>query len=392
MTDNRPSAQPVRLTMNVLYVTNTLHRGGAEAHLLLLARGLKAEGVNCEVAFLRSTVEGGSVDLRDAFEQEGIRTHYLACERSYDIRAGWRLQRLLRSGHWDVLHSHLPRADAAAAMCKMLNPAQAWVSTLHHPYDNAYAGAPLVPLLAPMWRRADGIIAVSESVRQWAIRRLGASSRRTRTIVHGVEDAPPERRMHEDGGARWVIGSVGRYEERKGHETLIQAMPMILAEFPEAQLKIAGHDPWGHGEVLRRMIADNGLGQHVQLVGFMSDKDAFFRGIDVFAFASLSEGFGIVVLEAMEAGKPAVVSDIAPLNEIICPGSSGMVAQVNDPASFATAIRTLFRDRTALRQMGEAAQLRVAAEFSQRAMVDRTLRFYGEVLADLPAAAAGTRP
>jgi glycosyltransferase involved in cell wall biosynthesis len=378
----RRAARTPRLQadMNILYVTNTLHRGGAEAHLLLLARGLKARGVHCEVAFLRSTVGGGSVDLRETFEQHGIRTHYLACERSYDLRAGVRLNRLLRSRPWHVLHSHLPRADAAAAFCKLLDRSLTWVSTLHHPYDNAYSGAPLVPLLAPMWRRADGLIAVSESVRQWAIKRLGASSLRTRTIVHGLE-GDEQREPRPPGPPGWTIGSVGRYEERKGHETLIRAMPAVLKEFPEAQLKIAGHDPWGHGEVLRKIIATLGLERHVHLVGFMSDKDAFFHDIDVFAFASLSEGFGIVVLEAMDAAKPPIVSDIAPLNEIICPGTSGLVAGVNDADSFAAAILSLFRDRERLRQMGAAAQRRVAAEFSQRAMVDRTMQFYTELLA-----------
>ena len=46
-------------------------------------------------------------------------------------------------------------------MCKQWNRRQAWIATLHHPYDNAYSGARLVPVLAPMWRRADGIIAVT---------------------------------------------------------------------------------------------------------------------------------------------------------------------------------------------------------------------------------------
>ena len=66
----------------------------------------------------------------------------------------------------------------------ILNHPVPWeFSTLHHPYDNAYAGAPFIPFLAPMWRRADGIIAVSEPVREWAIRRLGVAPERVRTIV-----------------------------------------------------------------------------------------------------------------------------------------------------------------------------------------------------------------
>src|SRR5438477_4458382 len=110
--------------MKVLQVINTLHKGGAEAHLLLLAKGLRRRGVDCEVAFLRTKVAGGSVDLRDAFEQAGVRTHYLASENPYNPRSVTGLHSLLAANRWDILHSHLPRADAAAAVCKLLNRRQ----------------------------------------------------------------------------------------------------------------------------------------------------------------------------------------------------------------------------------------------------------------------------
>jgi glycosyltransferase involved in cell wall biosynthesis len=112
----------------------------------------------------------------------------------------------------------------------------------------------------------------------------------------------------------------------------------------------------------------------------MSNKEAFFADVDVFAFASKSEGFGIVVLEAMEAGKPSVVTDIPPLNSIIVPGISGLVATPDDPASFAAAIVSLFREPRTLHTMGDEARRRVEAAFSPAAMVDKTVAYYGEVM------------
>jgi glycosyltransferase involved in cell wall biosynthesis len=372
--------------MNVLQVTNTLHKGGTEAHLFLLATGLQAHGITCEVAFLRAAVAGGSVDLRQTFEEAGIRTHYLACERSYDPRAVVRLNRLLAARKWHILHSHLPRCDAAAAVCRLLHRYQPWISTLHHPYDsddNAYSAGRWIRPLAPVWRLADGVIAVSEPVRQWSIATLGLSPDSVQTIAHGIDidgQAAPPPAERPPRGTRHRIGTIGRYEGRKGHETLIRAMVTVLKHVPDAELWIAGHDPWGHGEVLRGLISELNLGRHVRLVGFMSDKDAFFADIDVFAFASRSEGFGIVLLEAMAARKPAVVSNIAPLNEIICPGTSGLVAERDDAAGFAEAIVSLFRDPDLLRRIGEEGRRRVATEFSQERMVERTVRYYRDVI------------
>ena len=369
--------------MNLLFIMNTLRIGGAESHVLLLARGLQAHGVHCEIAYLRSGAAGGSADLAGEFERIGIQVHYLGCERSFDPRAGARLRQLAAGGSWNIIHSHLPRADAAAAYCKFFDPQQVWVSTVHHPYDDhAYAAARLIPLIAPLWRLADGVIAVSDSVREWCIERLGVSSDAVRTVVHGVdvnELQPTSPQRPAEIGAL-CIGSIGRYEARKGHETLVRAMVPVLEHFPGARLKIAGHDPWGHGEVLRRLIADLRLEGHVELTGFTSDKKSFFSDVDVFAFASSSEGFGIVVLEAMAAGKAVVISNISPLNRIICPGESGLVAECANPAAFAKAILSLLRDSAYRQRLAEAGRRRVVAEFSLDAMVDKTLHYYRHVM------------
>jgi glycosyltransferase involved in cell wall biosynthesis len=222
---------------------------------------------------------------------------------------------------------------------------------------------------------------------------LGVSPDAVQTIMHGIElaghnEAAPRIASQPATRTRHHIGTIGRYEERKGHETLIRAMVPVLEEFPDAQLKIAGHDPWRYGNVLRRMIAELRLESHVHLVGYMSDRDAFFSDIDVFAFASLSEGFGIVLLEAMAAGKPSVVSAISPLTDIIVPGTSGLVARRDDPEGFANAIKTLFRNRAYMEHMGAEAHKRVISEFSQARMIENTLAFYRDVIARSGSAAA----
>ena len=86
-----------------------------------------------------------------------------------------------------MLHSYLSRADAAAAWCKLFGLKIPWISTIHHPYDNAYSAAHLIPILAPIWRCANGIIAVSEPVRQWSIQRLGVLPDSVCTIMHGID-------------------------------------------------------------------------------------------------------------------------------------------------------------------------------------------------------------
>ncbi len=177
-----------------------------------------------------------------------------------------------------------------------------------------------------------------------------------------------------DGGP--VIGSIGRLEPRKGHENLIRAMPEILRDVPNALLLIAGHDPWGYGKELQALIDSLGLNGKVRLVGFQRDVTSFLHGSDVFAFATRSEGFGQVVIEAMAAGNPVVASNIAPISEIVLDGETGLLVEPNNPQAFGHAITFLLTHPEAARSMGRRGQERVRSYFSSARMSDETLLLY----------------
>ena len=168
------------------------------------------------------------------------------------------------------------------------------------------------------------MVCISHAVREWLVGR-GVPPDKARVIHYGIEPAKfSEPRVNLR--AQWglndnaVVGSIGRLEPRKGHDLLIQAMPELCMRVPSARLLIAGHDPRGYGATLRRLIDRLGLGEKVRLVGFQNDVVSFLNALDVFAFASSSEGFGQVLVEAMAAAKPVVASKISPLTEIAVDG------------------------------------------------------------------------
>jgi glycosyltransferase involved in cell wall biosynthesis len=176
-----------------------------------------------------------------------------------------------------------------------------------------------------------------------------------------------------------LVGSVGRLESRKGHDLLIRAMPFIAQQFPQTTLLIAGHDPWGYGRVLESLVTQLGMEKHVRFLGFQDDIPSFLHAIDVFAFASRSEGFGQVVIEAMAAGKPVVVSRIAPLTEIVIDGETGFYAEPENPESFAEKILWLLSHREEAQNMGKRGQEVVKKRFSAETMAFAVLAIYQEV-------------
>jgi glycosyltransferase involved in cell wall biosynthesis len=122
------------------------------------------------------------------------------------------------------------------------------------------------------------------------------------------------------------------------------------------------------------------VGAHLRFLGFQNDVPSFLHAIDVFAFASRSEGFGQVVIEAMAAGKPVVASRIAPLTEIVVDGETGLWAELENPKSFAEKILWLLSHPEESRAMGRRGKERVYTLFSASRMVEETVCVYEATL------------
>jgi glycosyltransferase involved in cell wall biosynthesis len=157
-------------------------------------------------------------------------------------------------------------------------------------------------------------------------------------------------------------------------------MPYICKSVPNALLLIAGHDPWGYGETLRRLIEELSLQDHVRLVGFQSDVPSFLNAIDVFAFATKSEGFGQVLVEAMAAGKPVVASRIPPLTEIVVDSETGHLVESGNPTAFSEAIISLLIDPIRREQLGARGRERVEKFFRAKKMGEETMALYDGIL------------
>ena len=369
--------------MKVLHLINTLSTGGAEMHLLTLCRFMKRQNVQIVVGCLREQVKD-SRSLRRDFEAENIRVINLHADSRYDSLFLGRIARVVRKERPDILHTHLPRADFAGAVARAFHPGLVWVCSVHAIYSEDWSGRWSLPLFNLLWRRANVMLCISHAVRDWLVGR-GVPSDNARVIHYGIEPekfSKPSVNLRERWGLNEnaLIGSIGRLEPRKGHDLLIRAMPEICKHVPSARLLIAGHDPRGYGETLARLVERLGLREKVQLIGFQTDVVSFLNALDVFAFASGSEGFGQVLVEAMAAGKPVVASKISPLTEIAVDGGTGRLVDRNDPNSFADAIIPLLKDPILRERMGTQGRERVKHLFAADRMCRQTIALYQDAL------------
>lgn len=370
--------------MKILHLINTLSVGGAELHLLTLSRNLKARGFELVVACLREKVDG-SRSLRKDFEAEGIKVINFEGHGRIDKAFLLRTFTTIRQERPDILHTHLPRADFAGLVSRLVSPKIAWVSSIHNIYGEYWSGKWALPILNLAWRKPDSIIAISKAVKEWLVDNQGLSAEKIQLVYYGLDPQRPFTknddlpRPVEDVDSNKVVGSIGRLEPRKGHEILIEAMPSILERVPTAHLLIAGHDPWKYGKHLQSLIDHLGLDKRVQLTGFQSDVKRFLDMLDVFAFASVSEGFGQVLIEAMAAAKPIVATNIPPINEIVEHERSGLLVPPTKEA-FAEAITNLLLQPGRSLLMGKQGKNIFGDRFSSNRMAEETVAVYKQVL------------
>jgi glycosyltransferase involved in cell wall biosynthesis len=185
-----------------------------------------------------------------------------------------------------------------------------------------------------------------------------------------------------------VVGAVGRLVRQKGFDTLLAALPALLARRPGTQLAVVGEGP--ERESLARLARARGVGEAVVFAGFRPDAPRLLPAFDVLAVPSRREGAPLVTLEAMAAGVPVVASAIPGIDEQITDGVEGLLVPPDDPPALAAALARVLDDRALAARLGEAGRRRVRAAYDVRDTVARTLALYHEV-AGAPRAAVGPR-
>src|SRR5207248_8807694 len=138
-------------------------------------------------------------------------------------------------------------------------------------------------------------------------------------------------------------------------QVLVDAVPLVLSEWPEVKFVIAGGGGYAHD--LRAKADALGVAASILFTGRVPDevRDGLFKVADCAVFPSLYEPFGIVALEAMAAGTPVVVSDVGGLSEVVDLHVTGIKVHPNDPASLAWGILHTLRHPEWSRQRAENA-------------------------------------
>ena len=233
---------------------------------------------------------------------------------------------------------------------------------------------------------ADRLICVSHAVRDSHID-AGIDPERMAVIRNGVFPSEPTRdreSVRRDLGIGDVplLLTVGRFERQKGHAVLLDSIPAILEEYPEAVFLLVGDGPL-LGPVAQELVA-RGLAGSVRMTGRSDDVASLLAAADLFVLPSLFEGLPLAVLEAMAAGLPIVATGAPGTTEAIEPDHTGWLTPVGDPVSLARTIVAALTDPVARARVAQAARDAFDAGYRAERMVAETTALYQTLIADRP--------
>ncbi len=367
-------------------MATTLNRGGAEKHLLDLAKAQRADGHAVHIAHLRQGFNYWENEVRKA----GGEVTDLGLTSYLDFLPLLRLVQIIRGWRPDLIHAHLQPAEVYSRLALMFTGGRLPFFITKHNDERFFPGPGARGLGRWVARRARLVIAISEAVRQnTCLVDLGLPPSQVVTIPYGISPEPflsvttrsrlALRASLGLGEEDLAIGSIARFVPQKALHVLIEGFGIFRRQKGGGgtpRLVLIGRGPLEKS--LRDQVAGLGLERDVVFGGFREDIPQVMGSLDIFALSSEYEGFGLVLLEAMAAGLPVVASKVSSIPEIVMEGKTGLLFPRGNPRGLADCLSQL-RAPEIRKKMGEAGRQRVLAEFRLDRVWQQTRRAYGDV-------------
>lgn len=308
-----------------------------------------------------------------------------------DIATLIEIVRLLQQEKFDLLHTHSSKAGILGRWAGKIVGIPV-VHTIH--------GFPFHDFM-PKWKRqfyiniersvrpfTDFFITVSELNRQEAAKLNILSLDNSQTVYSGIDFAKldrPSNLQHTRHTLKipeaWqTISIVGRLDEQKAPNFLIDAFAKVLEHHPNTLLLLVGDGKLLNS--LKSQVQQHGIADKVRFLGSREDVPEILKVSDVFALSSLWEGLGRAMTEAMLVGKPVVVPNIYGIPEIVHHNETGLLFPAKDVEQLAQHLNYLLQHPEERERLGNNARQLTRQLFDANLMVQQIEAIYDRLLAD----------
>lgn len=219
--------------------------------------------------------------------------------------------------------------------------------------------------------------AVSNGLKQLFIDSKICKPENISTIHHGfnlpnIETTPNSLYRHSKN----QVVILGRIIPFKGHILALKALTLVKHAIPNFKLLIIGHGDENLISDLKEFVSKNKLQSNVEFIGYKSNIYDYLSNSDIMLVPSISEGFGLIFLEAMNANLPIIGFDVPATNEIITDNRTGFLIPDYNINLMAKKIIELFNNKPLRKTFSTAAKMKLNNYFSLDRMVTETIAFY----------------
>ncbi|MEM9003749.1 MAG: glycosyltransferase [Cyanobacteria bacterium P01_F01_bin.86] len=302
------------------------------------------------------------------------------------------LARMLKDHNPSVLHMHMPNVSCFWALFSARARKVPWVIHWHSDVLGAKPDKRVKALYPFYWLFEKALLKNAKSVIVTSPPYLESSHPlkqfrdKCRVVPLGIENASIETQEHTSEGKQEILNilCIGRLTYYKGHQILLKALSLLKQSKKQFSLKIVGD-----GELrtsLEGLTAELQLEQHVSFKGAVSDAQlqALFQQTDLLCLPSIerTEAFGVVLLEAMQAEKPCVVTDVegSGMNWVVKDGETGFVVEASSPVDLMRTLGMAVENKTLLQEMGKAGKHRFLKQFTIEHVAKQIHEIYASLL------------
>lgn len=357
--------------LHIAQVCSSRSWGGLEMHVALLAGWLAEEGHLVEI-----WCAPGS-PLEAEAHRLGVTTLPFAPLGYLDLFAVARLYRQLQRRGVDLIHAHYARdlwIIAPAVRC-----ARRWPLVFIKHIGTARPKRD--PLHRWIYGGVDEIIAISRVIADNVVATHPVEPERVSVLYHGLDtrlfrfDHAARKRVRAEWGVgdeELLIGTIGRLQPGKGHLEFLEMAARLRVRHPRARFVIVGEPTRGEESRAEEILArrrDLGLTEAVLMPGFRSDIPAVLAALDIFAFPSRAEAFGLVLIEAMAVARPVVSTRCDGVLDIIEDEENGLFFAPMDVAGLTLQVERLAADPALRARLGRRALATVEKKFTRAAML-----------------------
>lgn len=383
--------------MRIMHISTRLILGGSQENTVLSACGQADLGH--DVSLVYGPIHGPEGTMLPVVDAHGgvtpIETPNLVRELAprHDLACLSDLRELIRTTKPDVVHTHSSKAGILGRLAAWKENVPAVIHTIHglpfHPYQGRLVRRGYILAERFAARRCHRIVVVADAMRTQALAEKIGEPSQYRTVRSGMnvepflsdtESVDATRQLLGLPTDAFIIGTIARLAELKGHDDLLDALAPAMQEDQRLHLLWVGDGYWA--ERLLARVADLGLSDQVHTPGLVNPETIprWTRAMDMLVHPSYREGLPRAVVQAMLAAKPTVAYALDGAPEVCIPNETGILVQPGRVDDLREAVLTLRGDERLSQRLGAAGRVRCAEAFATQTMVDALEEVYAEVL------------